>query len=116
MSGITGAVNGLALEVGATVNWTALHNNLLSPAVTALISAAATVEFNTGLVEKHQQELNHMLDAAKVEGGLPEDLLLVAGALADMSLTLLDERQAAVDRVRTLVIPLAELGVLEMPV
>ncbi|MFY1673992.1 hypothetical protein ACN27G_29235 [Plantactinospora sp. WMMB334] len=84
--------------------------------MSALISAAATVEFNTGLIERHQQDLNHILDAAKAKGGLPEDLLPVASALANISLTCLDERQAAVDRVRTLVIPLAELGVLEMPV
>jgi hypothetical protein len=116
MRGVTEAINDLALEVGATVNWTALHSNLQSPAVTALISAAATAEFNTGLIQKHQQELSHMLDAAEAEGGVPEDLLFVAGALANMSLTLLDERQEAVDRVRALVIPLAALGVLEMPV
>lgn len=116
MSGITGAINDLALEVGATVNWTALHNNLLSPAVTALISAAATVEFNTGLMQKHQQDLNRILDAAKTKGGVPEDLLPVASALANMSLSHLDKRQAAVDQVRAHVIPLAELGVLEIPV
>ncbi|GIJ08416.1 hypothetical protein ACFFMR_29285 [Micromonospora andamanensis] len=115
MSGITEAINDLALQVGATVNWTALHNNLQSPAVAALISAAATVEFNTGLIQRHQQDLNHVLDAARTNSGTPEDQLLIASALANMSLSHLDERQASVDRVRALVIPLAELGVLELP-
>ncbi|MBQ1022782.1 hypothetical protein [Micromonospora sp. C95] len=114
MDGVTQAVNDLAQELGATVDWDALHSNSRSAPVAALIAAAAIASFADSWLREHQQDINAMLDGARADGGFDESLQPVATALADMSLTLFDQRQAAIERTRTLIIPLTELGVLQM--
>ncbi|WP_326550124.1 hypothetical protein [Micromonospora sp. NBC_01813] len=114
MNGITQAVDDLAAEIGATVNWTALHRHLHTPPVAALITAAATAAHADSLIRAHQQDLNDILDTAHGHGGLTDDTQLFTTALATISLTLHDQRQTAIDQARTLAAPLAELGVLAM--
>ncbi|WP_406106282.1 hypothetical protein [Micromonospora globbae] len=78
----------------------------------AFVSAATRTTFHALTLDRHQRAINEMLDDAAGQAGLGEDRQHVAAALAGLTLTLYDERQAAVDQARDLIIAVTELGVL----
>jgi hypothetical protein len=111
MTGITQAVNALAEQLGVTVDWQALHNNLNAHPVPALITTASTYMFNASLLEHHQQLINESLDLSAGQAGLSQDQQDIVATLAKVSLKLLDEQQAAIENARELLGPLHKLGV-----
>ncbi|MFY1700208.1 hypothetical protein ACN28G_00340 [Micromonospora sp. WMMA1923] len=113
MAGITDAVDALAAHLGLRVDWTRLHHHLNTAPVAALLSAATGAEFHRHALDRHQRDINDLLDhpGDETTAGHENRHLLVA-ALADLTFTSYEQRQAAIDQAHDLVDALTDLGVL----
>ncbi|GGL92981.1 hypothetical protein [Micromonospora yangpuensis] len=115
MAGITDAVDALAAHLGLRVDWTRLHHHLNTAPVAALLSAASRAQSHGHTVDRHQRDINDLLDHPGDETANHEDTHLVAAALADLILTSHEQRQTAIDQAHDLVDALTDLGVLTPP-